>query len=49
MHWLQEFHDFLNDLQDWERSMKEKDKNMGSQICEDEKSVSLYFIIIGIL
>lgn len=29
------FHDFLNDLQDWERSMKEKDKNMG--ICEDEK------------
>lgn len=33
-----EFHDFLNDLQDWERSMKEKDKNMGRQICEDEKS-----------
>lgn len=31
-----EFHDFLNDLQDWERSVKEKDKNMG--ICEDEKS-----------
>lgn len=33
-----EFQDFLNDLQDWEQSMKEKDKNMGSQVCEDEKS-----------
>jgi len=47
IHWLQGFHDFLNDLQDWEQSMKEKDKHMG--ISEDEKFVSLYFIIFVIL
>eukprot|EP01018_Ginkgo_biloba_P035656 Gb_36179 [translate_table: standard] len=42
--WLelfQELHEFLNDLQDWERSMKDKDRKLKSQAYKDEQTIRI--------
>lgn len=37
----QDFQGFLNDLQDWELSLKDKDKKMKPQAPQKEKSVTI--------